>query len=876
MYKNHRALLVSIGIALLASACGGGGGGNSSDTPVDPVDPNPPADVFTLSGTINTSTSQTVDSDTNDPAALAISNDEPSNPQSIASPTTLGGYVNQPGTGEPGRSQQSGDVDDYFRVDLLAGQRITMLVGDFEQADADLYLFDIQGNIVDFSVDTGRVETLVVPADGSYLVNAFAYTGATTYILAIGTPNTPDQLDAQQYKIVPWQAVVTYSDDHILAAGKQLPGENAARAMGMEQRAGGPGRNRLLAMKREQNTARRLGRAAAKAAGISDPDARARWETLMAIKSLRRSPGVRHAEPNYRLNALVAPNDEAYPLQWHYPLIGLPDAWETTTGDPQVVVAVIDSGVLSDHPDLAGQFVGGYDFVRDPASAGDGDGIDADPQDSAGAIGDSSGGFHGTHVSGTVVARGGNVIGVAGSAYSAKVMPLRALGAGGGGTSYDVDQALRYAAGLDNDSGTVPQRAADIINLSLGGAPFSQTTQNLVDQLRAAGVLLVAAAGNEASAAPFYPASYNGVISVSAVDAQRRLAPYSSFGSNIDVAAPGGNNSVDLNGDGYPDGVLSTGGSLGANGINFVYSFANGTSMAAPHVAGVLALMKSANPALTPDDIDAMLAAGELGDDLGAPGWDDQFGHGIINAQRAVLAALQASGTTPADNPRLIASASALNFGRDGTSLTLILRNGGKGDLALVNLSAAEPWLQIAPVNVDQAGLGEYAVSVDRSGLAPGIYTADIIAESSLNTVTVQVLVSAGDANTGTGAGVIYVLLYDPELDETVAQFASGGNGASYPFQFTGVPAGNYELVAGTDADNDLEICDAGEACGAWLTIDQPILVELDGNLGGLDFPVEYLVNLPSANEAGTESGAGNATANGTPVRIRRAPPDER
>jgi serine protease len=867
MHRLHRAVLASTAIALLASACGGGGGGGSSSgAPVDPVDPNPPVEVFTLSGTITTSSAQTVDSDTNDPAHLAIGNNDPGTAQPIASPITLGGYVNQPGTGAPGRSQQAGDVDDYFRVELLAGQRITMLVGDFEQADADLYLLDAQGNIVDFSVDTGRVETLLVPADGSYLVNAFAFTGATNYILAIGTPNAAAPLDAQDYRFVPWQAVVTYRDD-TLASGKRSPGEDVARSMGMEQRAGGPGRSRLLAIQREQNTARRLAAANPKAVAITDPDARARWETLMAIKSLRQDPRIRHAEPNYLVQALAAPNDAAYPLQWHYPLIGLPEAWEITTGDPGVVVAVIDSGILASHPDLAGQWVDGYDFIRDPASAGDGDGIDPDPQDTGVSEGNTSDSFHGTHVSGTVVARGGNLIGVAGSAYSSRVMPVRALGAGGGGTTYDVDQAVRYAAGLANDSGTVPERPAQIINLSLGGAPFSQGTQALLDEVRAAGVLVVAAAGNQASSAPVYPASYDGVISVSAVDAQRRLAPYSSTGPGIDVAAPGGNNSVDQNGDGYPDGVLSTAGTIGPNGINFTYSFANGTSMAAPHVAGVLALMKSVNPQLTPEDIDAMLAAGELSDDLGAPGRDDQFGHGIINAQRAVVAALEAGGTTPADNPRLVASSNALTFGRDTTSLTLNLRNGGKGELTLTNLSASQPWLQIAPVNVDQAGLGDYAVNVDRSGFAPGIYTADVIAESSVNSLAVQVLVSVGDGSAGAGAGVIYVLLYDPLLDATVAEFATAGNGTSHPFQFTGIPAGSYEIVAGTDADNDLLVCDAGEACGAWLTIDQPIRIELEGNLTDLDFPVEYLVNLPSASATGTENAA--------PVRARRNPPDD-
>ncbi len=317
--------------------------------------------------------------------------------------------------------------------------------------------------------------------------------------------------------------------------------------------------------------------------------------------------------------------------------------------------------------------------------------------------------------------------------------------------------------------------------MSLGGSPFSQATQDLYDQVRAAGILVVAAAGNQASSSPGYPASYAGVISVSAVDAQRQLAAYSNTGSMIDVAAPGGNNSVDLNGDGYPDGILSTSGTISDSGVNYGYSFLNGTSMAAPHVAGVLALMKSVNPNLTPADIDALLVAGALSDDLGAPGRDDQYGSGIINAQRSVLAALDATGNAPADNPRLAASASALNFGNSSTSLALVLRNDGKGELQLLNLSASQPWLQIAAVNVDAAGLGEYVVTVDRASLTPGIYTADITAQSSVNNLAVRVLASEGSANTAKDVGVIYILVYDPLLDEPVAQFATGSNGSNYP-----------------------------------------------------------------------------------------------
>ncbi len=334
-------------------------------------------------------------------------------------------------------------------------------------------------------------------------------------------------------------------------------------------------------------------------------ESRRKLETLRLIKQLNANPDVEYAEPNYIRRPLFTPSDPYYQYQLHYPQIRLPQAWDITTGAASVIVAVVDTGVFLAHQDLAGQLVSGYDFISDGANANDGDGIDSNPDDPGDStVGNSS--WHGTHVAGTIAATSNNSIGVAGIAPGARIMPLRALGKQGG-TDYDIDQALRFAAGLLNDSMTVPTQAADIINLSIGGAGFSQIVQDLYNDLHSQGIIVVAAAGNENSSVPSYPATYDNVVSVSAVDYQNQRAPYSNFGTSVDVAAPGGDASVDRDGNGYPDGVMSTlvDDSTGTRANS--YAFYQGTSMAAPHVAGVAALMKSVNPALTASDFDAFL-----------------------------------------------------------------------------------------------------------------------------------------------------------------------------------------------------------------------------------------------------------------------------
>lgn len=371
----------------------------------------------------------------------------------------------------------------------------------------------------------------------------------------------------------------------------------------------------------------------------------AKAATVGDAAALLNRRGVLRASPNLRRYIAAVPNDHYFPAQWHYSLINLPEAWDLTTGSDSVVVAVVDTGIVSTHPDLQGRLVPGYDFISDPASARDGDGRDSDPED----MGDEYNGpgrssFHGTHVAGTIGAATNNGIGVAGVTWNTKIMPVRALGVNGG-SSFDVAEAIRYAAGLPNVSGTLPAQPARIINLSVAGAPGEPASSEETAAIREAtqaGALVICAAGNGGSSKPAWPAATPEALSVGAVDTQAVRTSYSNYGATLDLMAPGGMAGVDLNGDGYSDSVLSTGAAESGGQIITKYLFSNGTSMAAPHVAGVAALMLAVNPGLTVAEMRSILLG--TARDLGVAGPDPDYGHGLVDAAAAVREAWRRAG----------------------------------------------------------------------------------------------------------------------------------------------------------------------------------------------------------------------------------------
>jgi serine protease len=337
----------------------------------------------------------------------------------------------------------------------------------------------------------------------------------------------------------------------------------------------------------------------------------------------------------------LLPNDPLFGLQWHYASFGseegnspggagFVDFWSSQSilGSREVVVAVVDTGLDLDHPDIvrSENVAQGYDFVSDPIVANDGDGRDADPDDPGDLCDPRKGDedtFHGTHVAGTIgAALTNNGSGIAGGAWNVTIVPVRAMGRCGGQLS-DINDSIRWSAGLipvitDEDEEIWNDNPADIINLSIGlPAQCPPSLQDAIDSVVERGAIVVSAAGNARIPTSFYaPGGCRNVISVAAGDARGQIAPYSNYGVEVDILAPGGDLTRDDNGDKFPDGVLSTRPDrdcvdpvTGEQQSECFYAFEQGTSMAAPHVSAALALIMAKYPDASPEEVRQYLLA---------------------------------------------------------------------------------------------------------------------------------------------------------------------------------------------------------------------------------------------------------------------------
>ncbi|HET6352779.1 S8 family peptidase [Streptomyces sp.] len=384
------------------------------------------------------------------------------------------------------------------------------------------------------------------------------------------------------------------------------------------------------------------------------------------MAAFRADSSVASVEPDIRAYAMaVTPNDTEYSKQWDlFEATGgmnVPGAWDKATGSG-VNVAVIDTGYAA-HSDLAANVISGYDFISTSADARDGNGRDSDAKDEGdwnatdGECGTgskaSNSSWHGTHVAGTIAATTGNSKGVAGIAYNAKIQPVRVLGKCGG-SSADIADAITWASG-----GTVPgvpanPTPAKVINMSLGGASSTcpSVYQNAINGAVSRGTTVVVAAGNSnANASGFTPANCANIINVASTSREGNRSFYSNYGSIVDVAAPGGETRRATDTPGTvttpENGILSTLNSGATTQSTENYKPYQGTSMAAPHIAGLAALLKSAKSTLTPAEIEAAIKSNARP----LPGTcTGGCGTGIADATKTVNAVTGTTGGTTFTN----------------------------------------------------------------------------------------------------------------------------------------------------------------------------------------------------------------------------------
>lgn len=403
----------------------------------------------------------------------------------------------------------------------------------------------------------------------------------------------------------------------------------------------------------EQVTAHALGMASVRLSDKLTAD-----QVLTFIKDLGAAADVEAVEPDLRVTSMDAniPNDEHFGRQWDLTSessgMNVTNAWSQSRG-AGVTVAVIDSGIL-DHPDLEGQVLPGYDFISEPFIAGDNDGRDDNPADEgdffmddeckAGMRGRPSS-WHGTHVAGTIAAATNNGTGISGVAPDAKILPVRALGHCGG-TSSDIIDAVTWASGGKVLGVPENPNPAKIINMSLGGNRTCPSYyQRTIDAAVSRGAIVVAAAGNDAiDAAGAAPASCNNVITVGASTDTGERAVYSNYGSTVEVSAPGGYlDEFDQSG-----GILSLGDVSETTPQGSTYLYMMGTSQAAPHVSGTLALLASLDHTL-----DTSRATQLLQNTATPIDCDESWcGTGIVNAATAVSELVrQSSDQDPQPTP---------------------------------------------------------------------------------------------------------------------------------------------------------------------------------------------------------------------------------
>ncbi len=529
-----------------------------------------------------------MDSDHNDPNQVFSSNNI--HPQAISSPVTLSGILMKKNACQAGNLCQQGDEIDQYQVIIKDGEEIQI---EILKGAINFQLLNIDGSTIFNStqqINSFTVESRIL-SEGQYTLQ---------FHLA-------DQEMQAQYLL----RIHKYTEQML----NYQPGK-------------------LIVMWHGQSKPELLDIHDPRLASLNSNDIQQGRQLLFSQKN------VKSVSYNYIRKAFSNTNNNEYNTwQWPLEFQQISDLWEPLamrgfTPADNISIAILDTGLFLQHPNLKNiKTHSGFDFVSDPVNANDGDSWDNNPTDP----GDAQLSYHGTHVAGIIAAQAGSPPlssqWIKGLAWGAQIMPIRVLGINGG-TSYDLIQALRYAAGLENDSGTLPEKPADIINLSLGGDQFSAAEQATINAVTNSGVIIVAATGNEGDKQVNYPAGYDQVIAVGALTKNNETASYSNYGHYLDLLAPGGICHEPT----CIDGIRSLGASgqivQGQDQRAPTWRNLAGTSMASAHVSALLALARSHLPALDSLQLKRLLSQQMLNQDMLEPGFDEFSGWGQLNSHK--------------------------------------------------------------------------------------------------------------------------------------------------------------------------------------------------------------------------------------------------
>ena len=806
-----------------------------------------------VSGVAYTSRYSVMDSDIPNTDYLPYaSNDTVADAQAIINPSIVTGFIG------------GSDTLDVYSVSTSSNMYVNLDVVDYidDSKELRLFIYESDGSVREFSYTSASTEanmTILLPNGDDYLIAVRQQNNSSKYVLTLGQRYTTSAYETSTDFIPDYisNEFIGYTPESTKAIkSKNDISENRIRQIEAEKSElfdltgeifdqPGVKKFNMRSIKglqpnpsNEMNATNRFGSGSYGLEPLTQKQINYlnHWSYLQKLRKLSSETIF---DFNYEFETTAFTRDPDYNKQWNLERVQLEPVLNSLGQDVKdIAVAVIDSGGPTPNSTAWNEsnlIDGGYDFVY-----GNSNSIDYLATSSYTGQEIS----HGTHVSTTIAAKN-NGVGING--YAVKALNINVFSVTGtgseaktGGASQDnIIQAIRYAAGLSNSSGSVAPTSTPIkvINMSIGGrtpvtypTAYCAAVQDAIDQ----GITVVSSAGNQQDALQglvSYPASCVGAISVGATNSGGDISYYSQQNAAVDISAPGGGR-TDLDGDGLYDWIL-------AYGNDSQQSYSQGTSMASPQVAAAIALMYSVDNTLTPARVDNMLANGELTDDRGVAGDDDAFGWGELNLVKAIRNIQEDAGVSASFG---YTSTSFLEFGSETTQLTVDLSKVGSSSLSFSNLTSSNATgLTYNQTSVDAEGFGTYTLLIDRSSIPNGEYSTIINFNlSDGSKVAVRVYYNVGALRSRPNIGKAYIGMYNASDDSLWGSLESELDG-SLSFIAEDVAPGDYYIATSSDINDNNIYCEYGELCEFYprLSDTASYFTVSDSNLSGYEI---YLI----------------------------------